>query len=317
MESILSSPVPSTPVPEPAPGTRQIFDGLERVYYDGYWIKFYAPPADTLNAKRQLITALTRRLFNHVEHGINIPGVRLNEARLAYEEEQEPVYKRVKGAMLAGALFNRATDIITKLVEIQTLGVEIASDNALLRECGRCLQEALSLGKLVLHRSGEEGIDELWGEPLHAFSIPVELFFESRYIKIAATMRDIDRIATAIVENFQDDPDFSGLPPFVQKLAETARRKAETLQTDPQIFSVWPDFVVASETLLKFRPVIHSSMSLEYGRLQEEGLRLIGHGQAIISDISRARTPMPKTTREYIEALGAYRRKFREESLRS
>ncbi len=290
---------------------------MERVYYDGYWIKFYAPPADTLNAKRQLITALTRRLFNHVEHGINIPGVRLNEAHQAYEAENEPAHKRVKGAMLAGALFNRATDIITKLVEIQTLGVEIASDNALLRECGRCLQEALSLGKLVLHRSGEEGIDELWGEPLHAFSIPVDLFFESRYIKIAATMQDIDRIANAIVENFQDDPDFTGLPPFVQKLAEAARRKAETLQTDPLIFRVWPDFVVASESLLTFRPVIHPGMSLEYGRLQEEGLRLIGHGQAIISDISRARTPMPKTTREYIEALAAYRRKFKEESLRS
>ena len=65
--------------------------------------------------------------------------------------------------MLAGALFNRATDIFTKLVDLQALGVEISSDNALMRECGRCLQEALVLGKSVLHRSGDEGIDELWG----------------------------------------------------------------------------------------------------------------------------------------------------------
>ena len=301
---------------EPVAGTRRNIDGVERVFYDGYWIKYYAPPADTLNAKRQLITALTRRLFNHVEHGINIPGARLKEARRAYEAESDPALKRVKGAMLAGSLFNRATDIITKLVEIQALGVEIASDNGLLRECGRCLQEALSLGRLVLHRSGEEGIDELWGEPLHAFSIPVETFFESRYIKIASTLRDIDRLGEAIIEHFQGDADFVGLEPLVRGVTEAARQKSEILQTDDRIFEVWPAFVVASESLLKFRPVMRAAGSLEYGRLQEEGLRLIAQGQAIISDIARARTPMPKTTREYIERLGAYRCKFRQEARR-
>ncbi len=301
---------------EPLAGTRQIIDGVERVFYDGYWIKYYAPPADTLNAKRQLITALTRRLFNHVEHGINIPGARLKEARHAYEQESNPALKRVKGAMLAGSLFNRATDIITKLVEIQALGVDIAPDNGLLRECGRCLQEALSLGRLVLHRSGEEGIDELWGEPLHAFSIPVDAFFESRYIKIASTLRDIDRLGQAIIEHFKGDADFVGLEPLVREVTEAARQKTEILQTDDRIFEVWPAFVVASESLLMFRPVMRAAGSLEYGRLQEEGLRLIAQGQAIISDIARARTPMPKTTREYIERLGAYRCKFRQEAQR-
>jgi hypothetical protein len=301
---------------QPLPGTRKLIDGHERVFYDGYWIKYYAPPEDTLNAKRQLITALTRRLFNHVEHGINIPGSRLNEARRAYDQESDQQLKRVKGAMLAGSLFNRATDIITKLVEIQALGVEITSDNALLRECGRCLQEALSLGRLVLHRSGEEGIDELWGEPLHAFSIPVDAFFESRYIKIASTMRDIDRLGDAIIRHFEPDPDFAGLAPLVNEVTRTGRMKAEILQTDDVIFDVWPAFVVASENLLKFRPAIKPDASLEYGRLQEEGLRLIAHGQAIISDIVRARTPMPKTTREYIERLDAYRKKVVQESER-
>lgn len=297
-------------------GTRRSINGVERVYYDGYWIKYYAPPADSLSAKRQLISALTRRLFNHVEHGINIPGARLNEARHAYEVETHTGLKRVKGAMLAGSLFNRATDIITKLVEIQELGVEITPDNALLRECGRCLQEALSLGQLVLHRSGEEGIDELWGEPLHAFSIPVDAFFESRYIKIAATMRDIDCLGKAIVEHFAGDPDFDGLTPLVQAVTTTAHQKVEILQTDDRIFAVWPAFVVASETLLSFRPATRTSGSLEYGRLQEEGLRLIAHGQAIISDIARARTPMPKTTREYVERLNAWRCKFQQEARR-
>ncbi|GHT97458.1 hypothetical protein FACS1894154_00870 [Betaproteobacteria bacterium] len=99
-------------------GTLRIENDIKRVFYDGYWIKAYDPPADSLRAKKTLIQALTRRLFNHVEHGINIPGKRLGEARRAYEEEQIPANKRVKGAMLAGALFNRATDIFTKLVEL-------------------------------------------------------------------------------------------------------------------------------------------------------------------------------------------------------
>jgi hypothetical protein len=292
---------------QPLPGTRRLMeDGCERIFYEGYWIKYYAPPADTLNAKRSLITALTRRLFNHVEHGINIPGSRLNEARRVYEQETDPALKRVKGAMLAGSLFNRATDIISKLVEIQAMGVEIASDNALMRECGRCLQEALTLGRLVLHRSGEEGIDELWGEPLHAFSIPVESFFESRYLKIASTLRDVNRLGAAMVAHFENNPDFAGISPLVHEVIQCAHQKAEILQTDDAIFTVWPAFVVAGEKLLAFRPRVQPNQSRGYEWLQEEGLRLISQGFAIISDIVRARTPMPKTAREYIEKLDRY-----------
>src|SRR5690554_4073084 len=165
-------------------GTERVIDGVRRVYYDGYWIKAYDPPADSLKEKRRLIEALTRRLFNHVEHGINVPGDRLDEARAAYDAESVPERKRVKGAMLAGALFNRAADNFTKLVVLQARGEDV-SQHALMRECGRCLQEALSLGRMVLHRSGDEGIDELWGEPFRAFSIPIEAFYQSRYIKIA------------------------------------------------------------------------------------------------------------------------------------
>lgn len=291
------------------PGTRKIIDGVERVFYDGYWIKYYAPPADTLTAKRQMIVALTRRLFNHVEHGLNIPGSRLAEARRTYDTETNPALKRVKGAMLAGALFNRATDIITKLVELQALGVEIASDNALLRECGRCLQEALSLGRLVLHRSGEECIDELWGEPLHAFSIPVESFYESRFIKIASTLKDIDCLGQALLGHFGTDPDFDGIRPLIDALINAAHLKVETLQTDDNIFEVWPQFVVASENILQFTPVMYPEASLEFAYYQEEGIRLLAQGQAIISDIVRARTPMPKTTREYLQRLAIHRSK--------
>lgn len=287
-------------------GTERMIDGRLRVHYDGYWIKAYAIPEDTLSAKKQLIEALTRRLFNHVEHGINIPGRRLDEARREYENETDPARKRVKGAMLAGAVFNRATDIFTKLVEIQALGVTIQPDNALMRECGEHLQEALALGKLVLHRSGEEGIDELWGEPFKAFLYPVEEFYRSRYVKIAATMRDIDRICDTLRATFAGLTPFTGIDAAIEAFATAAKVKSETLRTDPDIFEVWSAFVVSAETLCGFQPRLPAAGGLE--PLVAQGMLLIGGGKDLISYITRARVPMPKSTAEYIARCNDYRR---------
>lgn len=287
-------------------GTVDTIDGVRRVYHDGYWLKVYDPPSDSLKTKKTLIQALTRRLFNHVEHGINIPGKRLADARHAYESEQDPARKRVKGAMLAGALFNRATDIFTKLVELQELGIEIDTDNALMRECGFCLQEALELGKLVLHRSGEEGIDELWGEPFRAFSIPVEAFYESRYVKIAQALRDIDVIAGVMITTFAAGPLFQGIEPLVAEFARIAKIKCETLRTDPDIFDVWSNFVVTSEQLGMFTPRLSRSANPAELQLATDGLRLILHGRNMVTDITRARVTMPKSARDYIERCQRY-----------
>ena len=292
--------------PSPAEGTRRIIDGQERVFYDGYWIKTYPVPADSLDAKKRLIEALTRRLFNHTEHGLNIPGTRLNEARCSYQAETDPGRRRVKAAMLAGALFNRGTDIFRKLVELQGEGVEIRSDDALMRECGHCLLEAMELGRFVLHRSGEEGIDELWGEPFRAFSIPLEDFYESRYIKIGQTLRDIDRIADAMVTCFTGIPAFADIEPPIRDFARAAQIKTETLRTDPDIFDVWSDLVTAGERLANYAPhpvavdltpPLHNS---------SDGLQLIRNGRDLVFYITRARTPMPKSTREYIDRCENY-----------
>lgn len=290
-----------------ANGTKRVIEGVERVFYDGYWIKAYDPPADSLRAKRQLIEGLTRRLFNHVEHGINIPGKRLGEARLAYNDEPDPERKRVKAAMLAGALFNRATDIFTKLMELQELGIEIQTDNALMRECGFCLQEALNLGKMVRHRSGEEGIDELWGEPFRAFSIPVEAFYDSRYIKISQTLRDIDRIGGVMVETFAGSRFFEGIEDPTLRFTEAAKVKCETLRTDPLIFDVWADFAVAAERLGNTAPRLAGATTPEDLQFAADGVNLILQGRDLVSYITRARVPMPKTTREYIERCEHYR----------
>jgi len=291
----------------PRDGAKRAIDGHWQVYYDGYWIKAYDAPADSLLAKKRLIEALTRRLFNHVEHGLNIPGTRLEEARRAFEAETDAQKRRVKGAMLAGALFNRATDVFTKAVELQAMGIDIKPDNSLMRQCGDCLQEALSLGRLVLHRTGEEGIDELWGEPFKAFAFPIEEFYRSRYIKIAATMRDIDRITEALVATFGDVPMFAGIEPVIRDFTRAAKIKCETLHTDPEIFEAWSSVVAAGERLALFQPLLSQRPPIDERLRASQGLQLVSGGRELIFSVTRARVPMPKSTREFIERLDHYR----------
>jgi len=293
----------------PEEGTRRLIAGEERVFYDGYWIKTYPVPADSLDAKKRLIEALTRRLFNHTEHGLNIPGTRLAEARASYAAETDPGRQRVKAAMLAGALFNRAADIFRKLVELQADGIEVRSDDPLMRECGQCLMDAMDLGRYVLHRSGEEGIDELWGEPFRAFSIPVEDFYESRYIKIGQTLRDIDRIAGVMADTFGQIDGFAGVVPAIREFACAAKIKTETLRTDPQIFDIWSQLVTAGERLASFTPLAPAKLAGKRVRPVHnlsDGLQLLHNGRDLLFYITRARTPMPKSTREYIERCETY-----------
>jgi hypothetical protein len=289
-------------------GAKQVIDGQERVHYYGYWVKTYPVPADTLEAKKDLIAALTRRLFNHTEHGLNVPGTRLDEARRAYDQEADPARRRIKGGMLAGALFNRATGIFTQLVEIQKLGVQIQSDNPLMRTCGEHLKEALELGKLVRHRSGEEGIDELWGEPFKAFLLPLENFYESRYLKIAQTMRDIDAIAETLIGTFADLTAFPGLEQSVGEFAAAAKVKTETLRTDRDLFEVWTTFVASAERLAFLEPRLAADASARAQQEVSDALQLIRAGRDLITYVTRARVSMPKSTREFIERCEKFRR---------
>ena len=111
---------------DPANATTREVDGKQEVYYDGYWIRWYEPPHDNLQEKKALIDSLTRRAFHHTESGINTPGDKLDVARTCYEQAKNPDCKRVNGAMLAGALFNRATDIFTTVVDLEEKGVHIS-----------------------------------------------------------------------------------------------------------------------------------------------------------------------------------------------
>jgi hypothetical protein len=291
----------------PANGTVRDIDGKPCIFYDGYWIRRYKTD-NSLAGKAVLIDQLTKRVFHHTEPGINTPGNRLEEAKAAYERETNPARKRVAGAMLAGAYLNRASDIFTKLVELQQAGVKIDRQNALMHQCGECYMKALELGKLVKHYSGEEGLDELWGEPLKAFTMPVDAFYETRYVKIAQTMADIDRITSKLIETVCWIKGLEGLETLLREFAETAKCETETLRSDPVIFDVWPQFVCAGETIAAFSPDLPPDLP-ETARLRvHSALQLVDDGRALLTYIASARVPMPKSTRHFLERCERFRR---------
>ena len=291
----------------PSNGARRAIGGKDCIFYDGYWIRYYPPPEDTLSARKALIEHLSRRLFHHTEPGINTPGDKLDLARANFERETHPARKRVAAAMLAGALFNRATDIFQAVVDLQHRGVEISPNNELMRQCGQYFQEALELGKQVKHYSGHEGIDELWGEPFKAFTMPIDAFYESRYVKVALTMRDIDRITQRLVDVLAEEPGFAGVDGRLRAYAEGCKRVSETMRADSSIFEVWPQYVATSEAVREFRPALPQDASLARRERADAGRRLVRDGHDLLGYLGGARVPMPKSTAEYLAACDAYR----------
>lgn len=282
-------------------GTRNWFDELEFIHYDSCWVRYYEPPAESLASKKLLIDHLTRRAFHHTEPGINTPGRRLDAARAAYENQTDPAMKRVNAAMLAGALFNRATDLFTSIVELEEKGVKVSRDNELLRSCGSCFEEALELGKHVKHHSGEEGIDELWGEPFRAFTSHIADYYESRYIKVAQTMNNIDLLADTIKATFCTRPEFARLDKLVDTYADAAKHECETMKSDSTIFDIWPKFIATGEHLGQFQPTLQKNCTSECQYAIEQATQTLIAGRNLINWVARARVPMPKSTQSYIE----------------
>ena len=265
------------------------------IHIDGYWIRYYPPPPNTMAEKKDLIFSLRRRVFHHTEEGINSPGWRLEIARKYYDEEQNPARKRVKAAMLAGSLFNRATDIFASVVELEEKGIQVDENNQLMKQCEACFMEALELGKQVKHFSGEEGVDELWGEPFKAFSYPMDKFFESRYVKLAQTFAAIDRIIDRMISVYSKVDGFESVLPMLDELREAAKTEVETMRRDEAIYEVWPRSVAATEAIAEFKQcgLINREDRIRYW---EDGMRLLHMGKDVIGYLSGVRVPMPVTT---------------------
>jgi hypothetical protein len=159
----------------------------------------------------------------------------------------------------------------------------------------------------VLHRSGEEGLDELWGEPFKAFAFPIEDFYNSRYIKIAQSMQAIDTLAGELIETFAGMSSFAGLEPLLRDFALAAKIKCETLRTDEDIFDVWTSLVVSAEKLAAFRPLLPADASTAEHQQAGRGTQLILDGKNIVLHVTRARVPMPKTAEEFVDRCRTFR----------
>jgi len=281
-------------------GVRRTIEGTEYIHFHGYWVRWYEPLEESLTARKTLIDHLTRRAFHHTEPGINTPGERLELARAVWEAQEDPAMKRVNAAMLAGALFNRATDIFTAIVELEEKGVRISRSNELMKACGDCFKEALELGHEVRHFSGEEGIDELWGEPFRAFTLPIVAYYESRFIKVAQTMANIDLLAATLRKTFGARTEFAGIVPLIDAFAAAARHECETMKSDDEIFEIWPRFVAAGEALGSLSPALSDDCSRECRYVLEEARNTLSAGCDLVNWIARARVPMPRSTRQFI-----------------
>lgn len=281
-------------------GVTKTIDGEVRVYYDGYWIKHYNFP-DTLYYKKELIDILTKRVFHHTEPGINTPGSRLEEVREAYENTDDPPKKRVLAAMLAGALLNRGSDILTKVVELEEMGITIKSSNELMRECGRCFLGALEYGKFIRPRYGEEGSDELWGEPFKAFTMSLDKYLESRYIKIAQTMLAIDTIVEKLITMFENVEMFPGVSGKLQELAQSGKLATETRRRDLATIEIWPRFVAATDHIASIEAIVPKGSSRRIYTMCRRGETLIKDGTKLVSFLVNKRVPMPKTTDVFLK----------------
>ena len=294
---------------EVANATIRNVDGQERIYYDGYWIRYYDVP-NNLVYKKSLIDQLTRRVFHHVETGINTPGNKLEEVRSRYETENNSSRKRVLAAMLAGALLNRGADILTRVVELEQIGVSIKPDNELLRECGLCFMGALEYGKYIRVKHGREGLEELWGEPFRAFTTPVERFLESRYIKIAQTMHEIDQLAEKMDAVFAKSTMFGILVKLIEELAVSGKNTMETLRSDPAIIDIWPRFVSASEQVADCKPRLDEDATRREHALGKRGIDIFHRCGTLIEDLTNYRIPMPKTTHTLIQDCDQFMEKY-------
>lgn len=293
-----------------ANGTIKTLNGQSRIYYDGYWIRYYDVP-DTLAYKKELIDQLTRRVFRHTEPGINTPGNRLEEVREAFNDTEDPDQKRVLAAMLAGALLNRGSEILTKVVELEEIGVTVQSNNELLRECGRCFMGALEYGKYIHPLHGNEELDELWGEPFKAFTMPVGQFLETRYVKMANALKSIDLIASTMISIFESSHKmFPGIPGQIGEFRDSAKLAIETIRSDPVIIKIWPRLIGAKDKLEAFQPIIPEDSPQRIHSKAKRGSHLLRDGAELIVDICGLRIPKPRSTAEFIDRCQSYSKRY-------
>ena len=86
-------------------------------------------------------------------------------------------------------------------------------------------------------------------------------------------------------------------------------RKCETLRTDDDIYDVWSNFVVAGEAVTDFEPV---ALAPGFGEPLVDVLdiqHMLKAGVRLIAFITRARTPMPVSTQNFLNECERYKKR--------
>ena len=145
------------------------------------------------------------------------------------------------------------------------------------------------------------------GEPLKAFTMSLEEFYNSRYIKISQTMRDIDRVAAAMAESVEHLAPFNGIELLIDEFKQAAKLECETMKSDPVIFEIWPQFVAAGEALLAFSPATPTRSKPKPMRIISAMARVCCvMAKNLLAYIAGARVPMPKSTAEFLSKCQDY-----------
>ncbi len=120
------------------------------------------------------------------------------------------------------------------------------------------------------------------------------------------TMRAIDCITAEMKLTLATHAAFAGVAELLDRFSAASKLKSETLRTDADVFEVWTSFVVSSEALRAFRPVLHDDSSPGLRHWVDEGVELVERGAELVTWMARARVPMPKSTREFLERCHAH-----------
>jgi len=132
-------------------------------------------------------------------------------------------------------------------------------------------------------------------------------FFESRYIKIAQTMSEIDQITDNMIRLVNRIPNFKQAKDRIKELGESAKLACETLRSDPDMFEVWPRFVAAKEGLEDFVPPMPEDPTRKVQDKYWEARQLLDEGGALLVDLATVRVPMPESMNKFLKKCSKYK----------
>jgi len=113
-------------------------------------------------------------------------------------------------------------------------------------------------------------------------------------------MRDIDHITEKLTSSFKGDRIFSDVTERLSTFAAAAKLQIETMKQDAVFFTVWPNFVAAREKVEQYPDEVAEMRAGNHHHF-ERGVKLINESINLITYLSEARVPMPKSKAQLLE----------------